>query len=406
MVRTELRAQRSRLPRAAAVGGLAVALLLTSCSSSGSSSNSTAPPSSAAASGSSTPSTPVGQSTGASVAPGVAAAAEAAAKYAVAPTALAVTEALPAAPERGKSVVFLQCEVQQCADGGKGFAAAAAAVGWKVKTLGWKSTDPATLVAALQQALTLSPKPYAVSLSGLPEVVWAKEKTAYAKAGVLMVPWSLGPVTVDKTVIGNILAPEDSMLQGKLLADWFITDSQGKGKVLQQDIPQFPTIGEVGSGFRDEVSAACPDCKVTKLDVTGTQVASNGVTSAIVSALQRDPSIGYVAASDIALAPGLPAALKAANLTKVKILGGAATPTDEQNVRDGTVAAVTKNDLVYCGWLVMDALVRHAAGLSFPPNDGGLPQQILTKATVGPAGTTTLVPAGYPDLFKKLWQVG
>jgi ribose transport system substrate-binding protein len=220
------------------------------------------------------------------------------------------------------------------------------------------------------------------------------------------VPWSIGPVTTNATVIANILAPQDSELQGKLLADWFIADSKGKGNLLQQDIPQYPTIGEVGSGFRDEVAARCPGCKVTTLDVTGTEVAANGVTSAIVSALQRDPSIGYVAASDIALAPGLPAALKAAGLSNVKILGGAATPIDEQNVRDGTEAAVMQNDLVYCGWQIMDVLLRHEAGMSFPVDDGGMPQQILTKATIGPATDSALVPAGYPALFEKLWHVG
>jgi ribose transport system substrate-binding protein len=396
VIRIPVRAQRSRLPRTAAtvgVAGLATALLLTACSSSATSASSSSP--------AGTPGT-----SSAATSAGLAAAEQAVAKYSSAPTALGVTAPLPAAPPKGKSVVFLQCEVQQCIDGGDGFRAAAAAVGWQVKTLAWVSTNPATLVAALQQALTLKPKPYAVVLSGLPQVIWATQEAAYAKAGVLMVPWSVGPVTTSSTVIANILAPQDSELQGKLLADWFIADSKGQGQVLQQDVPQYPTIGEVGSGFRDEVAAACPGCKVTTLDVTGTQVASNGVTSAIVSALQRDPSIGYVAASDIALAPGLPAALKAAGLTKVKILGGAATAIDEQNVRDGTEAAVMMNNLVYCGWLIMDVLLRHEAGLSFPVNDGGIPQQILTKTTITTTDASDLAVTGYQELFKKLWRVG
>lgn len=388
MVRIGNQTQRSRLSAAAVASGAVAALLLTACSSA-------AP---AASQG--------GQPTATATSPGLAAAEQAVAAYSRPPAALGVTQPLPAAPPKGKTVVFLQCEVQQCIYGGDGFRAAAAAVGWTVKTLPWVSTNPATLVSALQQALTLRPKPYAVSLSGLPQVIWASEEAAYAKAGVLMVPWSIGPVTTNATVIANILAPQDSELQGKLLADWFIADSKGKGNVLQQDIPQYPTIGEVGSGFRDEVAGRCPGCKVTTLDVTGTEVAANGVTSAIVSALQRNPSIGYVAASDIALAPGLPAALKAAGLTDVKILGGAATPIDEQNVRDGTEAAVMQNDLVYCGWQIMDVLLRHEAGMTFTVDDGGMPQQILTKATIGPATDSALVPAGYPALFQKLWHVG
>jgi ribose transport system substrate-binding protein len=326
------------------------------------------------------------------------------AKYAPVPTTLTVTQPLPAAPAKGKSVVFLQCEVQQCIDGGNGFRAAAAAVGWKVTTLDWQSTEPSSLVADLQQALTLSPRPYAVSLSGLPQAIWASEEPAYAKAHVLMIPWSVGPATTNSTVIANIQDPGDVEFQGKLLADWFITDSHGSGHVLQQDIPQFPSIAEEGTGFRDEVAADCPGCKVTTLDVTGTQVAANGVTSAIISALQRDPSIDYVAPSDIGLAPGLPAALKAAGLGQVKILAGEATAIDQQNVRQGTVSVAVQNDQTYLGWVMIDALVRHAAGLSFPVVDGGFPQQLQTKATIPAAGA--LVPVGYPAMFEKLWRVG
>ena len=399
MVRIDVRSQRPRPARAASIGlagALAAALALTACSSSSGSS-------SASASSGGSAST-AGLSATASASAGLTAAQANVTKYSVLPTALNITRALPAAPTKGKSVVFLQCEVQQCTDGGNGFRAAAASVGWKVTTLGWKSTDPATLTADLQQALTMSPKPYAVSLSGLPFAIWGSQEAAYAKAHVLMIPWSMGPVTTNNTVIANVQGPEDVEFQGKLLADWFISDSHGTGKVLQQDIPQFPSIAEEGTGFRNEVAAQCPGCRVTKLDVTGTQVASNGVTPAIISALQRDPSIAYVAPSDIGLAPGLPAALKSAGLSRVKILGGEATAVDQQGVRDGTIAVVMQNNQTYLGWLQMDALVRHAAGISFPPNDGGLVNQIQTRATMPAA--KALVPANFPELFKKLWHVG
>lgn len=395
MVRTGVRWQVPRLARTMVIAGTAVTLLVTACSSTSTSSSK---------SGTSTTSAAAAQSSGSSSA-GAGSAAQIVAKYSAPPTTLGVTESLPAAPAKGKTVVFLQCEVPQCTDGGDGFRAAAAAVGWKVQTMTWKTTDPTTLIADMQQALTLDPKPYAVSISGLPQAVWAGQVNAYAKAGVFLIPWSLGPVTINQTVIAEILSPDDIMFQGKLLADWFINDSGGTGKVLVQNVPQYPSIDEEATGFNNEVAAACPGCTVTKLDVTGTQVAANGVTPAIVSALQRDPSIQYLASADIALAAGLPAALKAAGLSKIKVLGGAATPIDEQNVRDGTVAAVMKNDLVLAGWMMIDVLVRKAAGLSFTANDGGIPEQILTKATIAPAGSTALVPANYPDLFKKMWQV-
>jgi ribose transport system substrate-binding protein len=433
MVRTNAHRKVSNLARVAAIGSVVVvAVTLTACSSSGSSTptaaSSAAPSaisaapatSGAATSSAAAPASSAAASSGApmssSAAPassavpsgsgGLAEAAANVAKYSALPTTLGITTPLPGPPVKGKTVVFLQCEVPQCADGGNGFRAAAAAVGWKTQTLTWKTTDPASLISDMQQALTLNPKPYAVSISGLPQAVWAPEVPAYQKAGVLLIPWSLGPVTINSTVIAEILSPQDIEFQGKLLADWFITDSGGTGKVLVQDVPQYPSIDEETVGFETEVKALCPGCTMTRLDVTGTQVASGGVTPAIVSALQRDSSIQYIMSADIALAAGLPAAMKAAGLSKVKILGGAATPIDEQNVRDGTDAVVMKNDLVIAGWLMIDVLLRKAAGVSFTPNDGGEPQQILTKATIPPANSTALVPANYPELFKTLWHVG
>jgi len=41
-----------------------------------------------------------------------------------------VTQALPSAPPKGKTVLFLQCEEAQCAQEGQGMQAAAATIGW------------------------------------------------------------------------------------------------------------------------------------------------------------------------------------------------------------------------------------------------------------------------------------
>ena len=97
-------------------------------------------------------------------------------------------------------------------------------------------------------------------------------------------------------------------------------------------------------------------------------------------------------------------ALKAAGLSRVKIIGGEGTAVDQQDVRDGKIAVTVQNDQTILGWQMIDVLARQAAGLTFPTNDGGLIYQLQTKANMPPAGT--LVPAGYPELFKKMWQVG
>jgi ribose transport system substrate-binding protein len=384
-------APRTRF-RLSLLGGLAAALTLTACGSSSSSK-----PSTGSATGT------VASSSGADS--GLSVAAANVTKYSKLPTALTVTTPLPAAPKPGRTVVFLQCDVAQCTQGGDGFRAAASAIGWKTKTLSWQVTEPATLISDMQEALNLRPKPYAVSISGLPQAVWEHEEAAYTKAGVLLMPWSLGPVTYNKTLFAEIQNPQAIEEQGRLLADWFIVDSKGKGKVLLQNVSQYPSIDEEATGFQDEVTAHCPACSVTTLNVTGSEVSANQVTSTIVSSLQRNPSIEYVMSADVALAPGLTEALQAAG-RKVKVLGGAAISTDLQEVRDGTMAVAMATNQYYNGWQMIDALARHAAGLPVTRSDGGGVEQILTKANIAQAGVADQVPAGYPALFKKLWHVG
>jgi hypothetical protein len=101
---------------------LTVAVLaLAACSSSGS--GSSAAPGAGASS-----------DTGASS--GEVAAAKAAVQAATTfPTSIAVTDPLPSAPPKGKTVLFLQSETQTSGFEGDGMKAAAAAIGWTVKVL-------------------------------------------------------------------------------------------------------------------------------------------------------------------------------------------------------------------------------------------------------------------------------
>src|SRR5207344_147061 len=82
-----------------------------------------------------------GGSTAGSVAggSGVAAATAATAENKKEPTTIGVTEPLKAKPDPGKTIVWLQCDVNQCKDEGDGLKAAAEAIGWNYKSLNYQS---------------------------------------------------------------------------------------------------------------------------------------------------------------------------------------------------------------------------------------------------------------------------
>jgi ribose transport system substrate-binding protein len=328
-------------------------------------------------------------------------------KAMVAPTSIPLTTPLQAAPPKGKTIVYLQCEVAQCKEGGEGVAQATAALGWTLNTIPFQSTDPATLASAFQQAL--QQKPLAVVIAGVPEVLWKNQEAAYQKAGIPIIPFFVGPIDLSSTVIANIGNLNDNAYFGKVLADWFVVDSHGTGHALVANVPAYQVLTSVSDAFEKEVASQCAQCTITKLDVTATQLGTGAFSSVIISALQKDPSIKYVMATDGVFIDPLPAALAGAGLggtVKVIAQGG-----DAQNIIDlkaGRLAALTGLPSIYAGWLSLDVALRHYEGMSMPADggDGGVPTQLLTKASVGSVTGSFELPTDFRDQIKKLWLLG
>jgi ribose transport system substrate-binding protein len=319
------------------------------------------------------------------------------------PTTIPLTTPLKQAPPTGKTFVFLQCELAQCKTFEEGVAAATTALGWHLKVLAFQNANPATLTSAMTQALQFNP--VGVAFTGLPQAVWQSEVATYKKAGVPLIPAYSGPVQRDSTVIADIGAKSEPDY-GRILANWFIADSKGTGHALSFRADDFAPLKQFSDSFDATVKSSCSGCSVTDLNATIPQVESGQATSAIVSALQKNPSIKYVVACDAPFVDALPAALKAAGLYgKVKIVGGGATSVEEKGLQAGTFAALTSLAQRYTGWLMVDAAARHVEGMTIAPSDGGEPIQLLTKSTLQTPSDSYDYPANYPAEFKALWHL-
>jgi ribose transport system substrate-binding protein len=364
-------------------------VILSACSSSGSSTP-------ASSSGSPAPS-------GTSSAE-VKAAQAAAAKWEKSPTALGVTTPLKAAPPKGKTFVWLNCELSACAQILVGVRQAASAAGWNLKVVQYQQANPATVLTAFKLALNYHPA--AVGLSGLPEAVWSSIVPAYQKAGVPIIAGYVGPLTLNSTVIGNISGPPDGVETGQILADWFISDSGGKGHVLNVRTDELPYLKTFSDAFQDDVQKNCSGCSVTNLNMSVADATGGSVNAAIVADLQRNPSINYVMATEGPFIDGLPAALSAAGLSgKVKIAGENGDIENLTDVKNGTEAAFTGASLHIGGWQYLDVAIRHAEGMTFDPYDGTQPKQLLTKSVQFSPAADYDVPANYPQQFRKLWKL-
>lgn len=318
------------------------------------------------------------------------------------PTVIPITTPLNSKPPTGKTFVFMQCDIDQCTTEAQALKTVTAAIGWNLKTIPYQSANPATLISAMQQALQYNP--VAVGLSGIPEAAWASVLPAYKKAGVPIVVAYVGPQPLDNTVIANIGDATSVTLDAKALASYFIANSNGKGHILQFQVPDFPILNTFDQAFRSAVQAGCSGCSVTPLNGTIAQVTSGGAPAAIVSALQRDPSIGWVVTDDGPWVAGLPAAAAAAGV-HVKIIGEGADTLNETDIKAGKQTAFTGLALNYGQWAMIDAVLRHLEGMPIPANEGTLPIQLLTQNDNFTVSNSYDQPADYATQMKKLWHL-
>jgi ribose transport system substrate-binding protein len=320
------------------------------------------------------------------------------------PTTIGVTEPLKEKPPTGKLFVWMQCDVNQCKDEGDGLKAATEAIGWDYKSYNYQSADPASLVSAMKQAL--QDKPAAVGLSGLPPAVWQNVIPDYKAAGVPIVTGYIGTIPYDDTIIGQVGSSPDVEKNGQMIGNWVVADSDGKANVLLQSVNDFPILKVFSDSFKKTVADNCPDCKVTEVNNTIAQLGT-AVVPSIVAAIQKDPSIKYVATVNGPFVTGLRSALDAAGLNDVQIAGESGDVANLTNVKAGKESAFTALALHYGSYSMLDMVLRHLQGLKFEPDgNGGLPSQLLTKDVDFEISNSYDKPSDFADQFKKLWLVG
>lgn len=369
--------------------------------------SSTPAASSSAASSAASSTAPSAASTDTAAAGGSAAAETAAAKAYIQPFLTAPTTINQKVPLTGKvksgTYVVIGCELPQCKTISDGAIEAAKAIGWKTQYLQYKTVDGSTLTSAMKQALQYNP--IAVSPIGFSQTVWDGLQPAYKKAGVPIVPIAVGDTQPSDVVTQGSSSQVDYAAGGALMANWFTADSNATGKALVMDVPAFAVLKAYGDGFKSTVKKVCTACSISSLNIAPAQLATNGVVPAIVSALQKDPSVKYLIATDGAFVASLPAALKAAGITGVKIAGGAADINNTQALVSGTEAAWTLEPTDQFGWVAVDIAARKLLGMDIPEADGGRPQMLATPQNVGTPTNFLAAPKDYRDQYKKLWGV-
>jgi hypothetical protein len=283
---------------------------------------------------------------------------------------------------------------------------AVAAAGLNLKVIDYKSSDPATLVAAFKQALLYNP--IGVATSGLNSAVWGSQVfPLYRKAHVAIAEGLAGPQATNDVLVANLWNQNDVAVGAKVLADWVTSTSNGNGHAVVMGVPDFPILGGFAASFTNYLKAACSACSATTISETIAEVGSpQTANQPIVAAFQRDRSLNYFVTADGTLNEGIPAALSGAGLNGIKIGGEQPSLENMQDVLNGKEGAFIGENFNYYAWLLLDSILRHNEGMTIPSGDGGMPLELFTKANVGTPSYQMKAPADYQQQFEKLWHVG
>lgn len=383
------------------VGMLAIAVALAACGSSSSSS------SSAAAGSSSSTSSSGGSSASATNASApasgsVGAAAAALAPYKSLPTTINITTPLKSAPPAGKTIVMLGTNNPSNVLIQQGMQKLAQRAHWNYSLVTYDPANPGTFTQAMNTALAKHPQYLAEA--GLP--LTASQLQTVKNAGAKWILDSVYPVTVKDPVIGQVDAYAQDALMGKIVADYFVSDSGGKGNAVIEHVPSYPILDGFTTGFGNEVKAKCPGCKTSEADITIPDLVAGKAPTTLVSALRSNSSANYLVFDDGPFADGVTSALAAAGLKdKVKVIGEAADQAGIAALKNGTEAAWTGFDPSYQALENMDIAFRDAEGMTIPVDqEAQQPTQLLTKDTIG-STTNWSAPTDAQAQFLKLWHL-
>ena len=338
---------------------------------------------------------------------GVKAARDATAAAAAFPTDIPQQTPLKEKPEPGRTFVYLDAGTETAATTRKAVQVAAQAIGWTVKVIPYQTADPSTLISAMDQSLQY--RPVGVAFSALPYAVWSAEVSKFEAAGVPLIPNSTGPVPTSNSVPFVIQNGDDQKRQGEMLANWLIGDSCGTAKALVYSVSGYPVLKQLSDPLHALVAQRCPKCEIIDLNVTIPEVQQGKSLDAIVTAVQKQPDIGYVLTTVGPQTNGLRSALRAAGVgANIKIAGASAAIQQATEVKQGQAAAFTGYSADYTGWNTIDVAARLAQGMPIDPQQSAMITGLLTPENMKDqvANSSYNYPADFPERLKKLWKVG
>lgn len=319
------------------------------------------------------------------------------------PTSIGIDAPIEKGIKPGKTIALLECGVPACKTIIDATADAVKTAGWTPDRINYGLT-PESVKAGWEKAL--NDKPDGIITTGsFPRAIFKAELAEAEAAGIPVVTMSDSEQAGDgviATVAGRDRAVE---VVGPRMADWIISQTDGKAKVLKVTASALATITLQFEGFDEHMAEKCPDCSVIEYDAPATSIGKD-LAGKVASQLQANPDVNYIALGFNDMGLGLPAALAGAGVPNVPTVTQSQSAAISQYIEKGQVIEAAYGfPGIEGGWRMVDALIRHFNGESTQPSVENDPEWFITKDNVPSTTQDYPLVEDYKEQFKKLWGV-
>lgn len=258
----------------------------------------------------------------------------------------------------GKTLSFISCGNEDCANQAKVVKEATDILGWKLVVHNTDGTPP-SFKAAFDEVVREQPD--GLIYNAVDRALVNQDLLELEKLGIP----AAACCVLDEPGDGLTFVsegPVDEKAKGKVMGAWYVADSGGEGGTVYVNIPDFKILQPLGDGYIEEIKRLCPDCEAEQLDLPFSSLGTDA-PNRIVSYLRSHPDVKYVALAIDQIGTGLPAALQAAGLDDVKIIGESPTETSYQYIRSGLQDVTAVYDMYGDMFAQVDAVARTLVGV-------------------------------------------
>lgn len=322
------------------------------------------------------------------------------------PSKIGISEPLPKAPPKGKSVVLVQCNLSICESWDPAMEASAEALGWTFKTATFtQGGDPGpTITQAIQE------KPDYIVVMAVAEALIKPQLAEAHAADIPVIGCSIPEAASPKGYAAVCL---QSLVEGtEKAAKWAIADSGEDAHFLVVNIPESPPLAQEDEWFEQELASACGSCSSELLELAFADLESGAIPNKVVAALQNNPEINYIYYGFTDIATGVGAALKGAGLSQVKQIGNNATEASIKGITTGEQTAWAGAGQPSLGALMLDAPARLSVGMKLTPKYleefGASPFYLVSSKEAAEALAPNYYwpgPTEFQKQFEELWQL-